>query len=76
MTVAELNAISENATINEKVMNSIYEIVSDTIKNKIASANTMISTLSKILSVCMQENSIESNTNIKQKNVEKETIYG
>ena len=54
-TVAESTAISENASIYDKTMNDIYNSTYKIVKNKIDAANTMISTLSKIISLRMSD---------------------
>ena len=54
-TVAELTAIAESESQYESVLNDIYSAAYTVIKNKITAAQTMISTLSKIISRRMQE---------------------
>ena len=54
-TVAESTAIAENGSINESVINDLYNRVYKTIKVKIDCANTMISSISKVISRRMSE---------------------
>jgi len=54
-TVAELTALSENASIYEQTVNDIYNKVYKIVKAKISSAENMCSALSKILSRRMSE---------------------
>lgn len=54
-TVAESTAVAENGTINESVINDLYNRVYKTIKVKIDCANTMISSISKVISRRMSE---------------------
>lgn len=56
-TVAELTAIAESESQYESVLNDIYSSAYLIIRNKITAAQTMIATLSKIISRRMQENS-------------------
>lgn len=54
-TVAESQAVSENAAIYDKTINDLYSRAYRIVKNKVDAAETMVSTLSKILSHRMQE---------------------
>ena len=54
-TVAESTAIAENGTINESVINDLYNRVYKTVKVKIDCANTTISSISKDISRRMSE---------------------
>lgn len=54
-TVAELTALSEQGTIYESLVNDIYSKVYKTMKNKLDAAQSMLATLSKLLSKRMQE---------------------
>ena len=54
-TIAESQAVSENAAIYDKTVNDIYNKAYKIIKNKIDAAETMVSTLSKVLSHRIQE---------------------
>lgn len=65
-TVAESTAISENASIYDKTMNDIYNSTYKIVKNKIDAANTMISTLSKIISLRMSDMKLSSTVGNKQ----------
>ena len=57
-TVAESTAVAENGTINESVINDLYNRVYKTIKVKIDCANTMISSISKVISRRMSESQL------------------
>ena len=59
-TVAESQAVSENASIYDKTVNDIYNKAYKIIKSKVSAAETMVSTLSKILSHRMQESQLVS----------------
>lgn len=59
-TVAESQAISENASIYDKTVNDLYNRAYKIIKAKVSAAETMVSTLSKILSHRMQESQLVS----------------
>ena len=54
-TANELTAIAEAASFSETVMNDIYKRVYKTVKFKVDSAQSMVSSLSKVLSKKMQE---------------------
>ena len=54
-TVAENQAVAENASIYESAVNDMYNKAYKIIKIKLDSAQTMISTLSKVLSRRIQE---------------------
>lgn len=57
-TVAEITAKAETASLYDSTMSDVYSKAYKTIKNKISAAETMISTLSKILSHRMQESQL------------------
>ena len=57
-TVAELTALAENDSLYDKTVNDIYNKAYKIVKNKVAAAETMISTLSKILSHRVQESQL------------------
>lgn len=59
-TVAESQAVSENASIYDKTVNDLYNRAYKIIKSKVSAAETMVSTLSKILSHRMQESQLVS----------------
>lgn len=61
-TVAELTAIAESESQYESILNDIYSAAYSVIKNKITAAQTMIATLSKIMSRRMQEQSTSINS--------------
>ena len=54
-TVAELTALSEQDALYDKTLNDLYNKAYKIVKNKVSAAETMISTLSKILSHRVQE---------------------
>lgn len=54
-TIAESQAVSESAALYDKTVNDIYNKAYRIVKNKVDAAETMVSTLSKILSHRMQE---------------------
>ena len=57
-TVAEITAQAETASLYDSTLSDVYTRAYKTIKNKISAAETMISTLSKILSHRMQESQL------------------
>lgn len=57
-TVAEITARAETASLYDSTLNDVYNKAYKTVKNKISAAETMISTLSKILSHRMQESQL------------------
>lgn len=59
-TAGELSAIAEAASLSESVLNDIYKRAYKVIKFKVDSAQSMVSTLSKIYSKKMQEMSFAS----------------
>lgn len=59
-TVAELTAMSENDSLYDRTVNELYGRAYKIVKNKIASAESMVSTLSKILSHRIQESQMTS----------------
>lgn len=62
-TVAENQAIAENAALYEGTVNDIYNRAYKIVKNKIDAAQTMISTLSKVLSKRIQEQQFSQSQN-------------
>lgn len=60
-TVAESSAAAEMDALYDKTVNDIYSKAYKILKNKISAAETMISTLSKILSHRIQESNMMSN---------------
>lgn len=54
-TVAEIQAVSESAALEDNTVNILYNKCYKTIKNKFDAGNQMVSTLSKMLSRRMQE---------------------
>ena len=61
-TVAELTAIAESNSQYESILSDIYSAAYSIIKNKISAAQTMIATLSKIMSKRMQESQSSDNS--------------
>lgn len=59
-TVAESAAVSENASMYDKATNDLYNKAYKIIKAKISAAETMVGTLSKILSHRIQESNLVS----------------
>lgn len=57
-TVAEISARAETDSLYDSTLSGVYNRAYKTIKNKISAAETMISTLSKILSHRMQESQL------------------
>lgn len=57
-TVAELTAMSENDSLYDRTVNDLYNKAYKIVKNKVSAAETMISTLSKILSHRIQESQL------------------
>ena len=60
LTVADMTALTENATKYESVTSDIYSKAYKIVKSKVESATTMLSTLSKILSRRMSEMQLNS----------------
>lgn len=60
-TVAESSAAAEMESLYDKTVNDIYSKAYKILKNKISAAETMIGTLSKILSHRIQESKMMSN---------------
>lgn len=54
-TVGESQAISEQAAMYDKTVNDIYAKAYKVLKNKVSAAETMVATLSKVLSHRVQE---------------------
>ena len=59
-TVAELTALSENASIYEQTINDIYNKAYKIVKTKVSSAESMCGALSKIMSRRMSELQLSS----------------
>lgn len=67
LTVAELTAIAESTAKYEAVVNDVYNRAYKIIKNKLSAAETMISSLSKIISKRMTEMQLDNVlVNVKQ----------
>lgn len=60
-TVAESQAVSENAALYDKTVNDLYNKAYKILKSKVAAAETMVGALSKILSHRMQESQLTFN---------------
>lgn len=69
-TVAENQAVAENAALYENTVNSIYSRAYKIFRYKIDAANEMIKSLSKIISRRMQE------SNLNERNYYNENNYG
>lgn len=63
-TVAESTAVAENGSIYESVMNDLYNRVYKTVKVKLDSANTMLSSISKVISRRMSETQLAFTPNV------------
>lgn len=66
-TVAESTAVAENESVYNSIVDSLYSTAYKIVKSKVATANTMVSTLSKMLSRRMSEyqlTNIQSGTRI------------
>lgn len=61
-TVAELTSIAEQESQYESTLNDIYSVAYKMIKNKLDAAQTMLATISKIISKRMQESQISEVT--------------
>lgn len=61
-TVAEITAVAETASQYEGIVNDMYSKAYKILKNKIDSANTMLSSISKIISKRMVEMQLTSTT--------------
>ncbi len=57
-TVAESSAVAESASLYDQTVNDIYSKAYKILKNKVSAAETMVSTLSKILSHRIQESNL------------------
>lgn len=57
-TIAESQAVSENAALYDKTVNDLYNKAYKIIKSKVSAAETMVGALSKILSHRMQESQL------------------
>lgn len=57
-TVAESSAVAESAALYDQTVNDMYSKAYKILKNKISAAETMVSTLSKILSHRIQESNL------------------
>lgn len=66
LTVAELTALSETDAIYDKTLNDLYSKAYKVVKNKISSAETMVNTLSKILSHRIQEAQLTTSQTARQ----------
>lgn len=66
-TVAELNSIAQESSKYENAVNILYAKAYRIVKYKIDAANTMISTLSKILSKRMQDSQLSMQTERKSR---------
>lgn len=77
-TVAELTALSEQDALYDKTVNDLYSKAYKIVKNKVSAAETMISTLSKILSHRVQESQMtvsQTGKRILNENVSEEVYF-
>lgn len=72
-TVAENQAVAENAALYEGAVSDVYDKAYKILKNKIDAAQTMVATLSKTVSRKMTENQF-SNTNNNSRQILNEEI--
>lgn len=74
-TVAELTALSEQGTVYENLVNDVYNRVYKTLKNKLDAAQSMLATLSKLLSKRMQDAQTTLPTGISSKQISSNPFY-
>ena len=74
VTVAESTALAQNSSIYESMVNEIYSRVYKTIKSKIETAQTMVATISKIISKRMSENQFSNLNNSGRRILNEEVI--
>lgn len=74
-TVAELTALSEQGTIYENLVNDVYNRVYKTLKIKLDAAQSMLSTLSKLLSKRMQDAQMVVPTGMSSKQISSNPFY-
>lgn len=74
-TVAELTALSEQGTVYESLVNDVYNKVYKTMKIKLDAAQSMLSTLSKLLSKRMQDAQMVVPTGMSSKQISSNPFY-
>ena len=74
-TVAELTALSEQGTVYENLVNDVYNRVYKTLKIKLDAAQSMLSTLSKLLSKRMQDAQMVVPTGMSSKQISSNPFY-
>ena len=74
-TVAELTALSEQGTVYENLVNDVYNRVYKTLKIKLDAAQSMLGTLSKLLSKRMQDAQTTLPTGMSSKQISSNPFY-
>lgn len=74
-TVAELTALSEQGTVYENLVNDVYNRVYKTLKIKLDAAQSMLATLSKLLSKRMQDAQMVVPTGMSSKQISSNPFY-
>lgn len=74
-TVAELTALSEQGTVYESLVNDVYSKVYKTMKIKLDAAQSMLATLSKLLSKRMQDAQMVVPTGMSSKQISSNPFY-
>ena len=74
-TVAELTALSEQGTVYESLVNDVYNKVYKTMKIKLDAAQSMLATLSKLLSKRMQDAQMVVPTGMSSKQISSNPFY-
>lgn len=74
-TVAELTALSEQGTVYESLANDVYNKVYKTMKIKLDAAQSMLATLSKLLSKRMQDAQMVVPTGMSSKQISSNPFY-
>jgi len=72
-TIADLTVYAQNNSIYENMVNELYSRVYKTIRSKIETAQTMVATLSKVISKRMSENQF-SNVNNNSRRILNEEV--
>lgn len=74
-TVAELTALSEQGTVYENLVNDVYNRVYKTLKIKLDAAQSMLGTLSKLLSKRMQDSQMTLPTGMSSKQISSNPFF-
>lgn len=74
-TVAELTALSEQGTVYESLVNDVYNRVYKTLRIKLDAAQSMLGTLSKLLSKRMQDAQMTIPTGMSSKQISSNPFY-